>query len=112
MVSGQSIEFSIIPSVAIDGSVGGEWLSPLDQQREDIITWVVNLLGVEEVVKAKEEFFTQTGMIFHDDESYNRRMSYFIDYFLFIRPLTHLDPQNPPTPFALYRDQHPNTVIH
>lgn len=112
MVSGQSIEISIIPPVAIDGSVGGIWRSPLDQQREDITSWVVNLLGVEEVVRAKEEFFAQTGMIFHDDESYNRRMSYFIDYFLFIRPLDQLDPSNPPTPFALYRDKHPGTPIH
>ncbi|WP_141736513.1 hypothetical protein [Oligoflexus tunisiensis] len=112
MVSGQSIEISVIPPVAIDGSVGGEWRSPLDQQREEIITWVVNLLGVEEVVRAKEEFFAQTGMIFHDDESYHRRMSYFIDYFLFIRPLTQLDPVQPPTPFALYRDKHPGTAIH
>lgn len=114
MVSGQSVEeIPVIPPIAvIDGSVGGEWRSPLDQQREDIITWVVNLLGVEEVVRAKEEFFAQTGMIFHDDESYHRRMSYFIDYFLFIRPLTHLDPENPPTPFALYRDKHPETSIH
>jgi hypothetical protein len=112
MVSGQSIEVSVIPPVAIDGSVGGGWRSPLDQQREDIINWVVNLLGVEEVVRAKEEFFAQTGMIFHDDESYHRRMSYFIDYFLFIRPLTQLDPIQPPTPFALYRDKHPETAIH
>jgi hypothetical protein len=72
----------------------------------------VEVIGVEEVVKAKEEFFAQTGMIFHDDESYHRRMSYFIDYFLFIRPLVHLDPENPPTPFALYRDRHPDTRIH
>jgi hypothetical protein len=113
MVSGQSVEeIPVIPPFAvIDGSVGGEWRSPLDQQREDIINWVVNLLGVEEVVRAKEEFFAQTGMIFHDDESYHRRMSYFIDYFLFIRPLVHLDPDNPPTPFALYRDKHPQTTI-
>lgn len=112
MVSGQSIEVPVYPRVAIDGCVGGEWRSPLDQQQEEIVSWAVNLLGVEEVVKAKEEFFAQTGMIFHDDESYHRRMSYFIDYFLFIRPLKHLDANNPPTPFALYRAQHPNTPIH
>lgn len=112
MVSGQSLEISVIPSVAIDGSVGGEWRSPLDQLREDIINWVVNLIGVEEVVRAKQEFFEQTGMIFHDDESYHRRMSYFLDYFLFIRPLENLDASNPPTPFALYRDKHPEIPIH
>lgn len=112
MVSGQSVEFSVIPPVAIDGSVGGEWRSPLDQQREDVITWVVDLIGVEEVVRAKEEFFAQTGMIFHDDESYHRRMSYFLDYLLFIRPLTHMDLNNAPTPFALYKDKHPDTPIH
>jgi hypothetical protein len=114
MVSGQSVEEIpvVSPIAIIDGSVGGEWRSPLDQQREDIINWVVNVLGVEEVVRAKEEFFEQTGMIFHDDESYHRRMSYFNDYFLFIRALTHLDPVNPPTPFALYKDKHPGTTIH
>ncbi len=111
MVSGQSLEVAISPLVAVDGSVGGEWRSPLDQLREDIINWVVGLLGVEEVVRAKEEFFAQTGMIFHDDESYHRRMSYFIDFFLFTRALAHLDPVNPPTPFALYRDKHPDCPI-
>jgi hypothetical protein len=111
MVSSQSLEFSVFPHLAIDGSVGGEWRSPLDQLREDIITWVVDIVGVEEIIKAKEEFFAKTGMIFNDDESYHRRMSYFLDYFLFTRPLQNLDPNNPPTPFALYRDKHPNTPI-
>lgn len=110
MVSGQKLNFSEKAPLAIDNNVGGEWRNSLELIREAIITWVIEKVGVDEVVKAKDEFFTRTGMIFHDDEYYHQRMKYFLDYFLFARVLESSE-GNAPTPFALYKLEHPHTPI-
>ncbi|MCX6131127.1 MAG: hypothetical protein NTX25_18975, partial [Proteobacteria bacterium] len=92
--------------VAVDDSVGGEWRGPLDLLREELIAWAVDRFGVDSITEAKEEFFLKTGKVFHDDESYHRRMSYFLDYFLFDRPISRNLEATNQTPFELHQSHH------
>jgi hypothetical protein len=61
---------------------------PVDEIVEAAIAWAGELLGESEIVAAREEFFTQTGKVFHDDTFYDARISYFIEHFLFERPIS------------------------
>ena len=112
MVPHQSLELNVSTHpMAVDGNVGGEWRGSLDPLREEIIAWLVDLVGVEVIIQAKEEFFIQTGKVFHDDENYHRRMSYFLDYFIFVRSLPALSPPHNLTPFELYRQSHSQLLV-
>jgi hypothetical protein len=61
---------------------------PVDDMVEVATLWASELLGQDEVVAAREEFFAQTGKVFHDDAFYDARISYFIEHFLFERPIS------------------------
>lgn len=45
----------------------------------------------DEVLKAKAEYFEQTGEVFDDDRSFEPRMASFLEYYLFDRKLTGRD---------------------
>ena len=107
MVPNQNLDLHISThAMAVDNNVGGEWRGSLEPLREEIITWLVSVVGVDVFIHAKEEFFNQTGKVFHDDENYHRRMSYFLDYFIFARVLTALSPAHNFTPFEHYCQSH------
>lgn len=89
--------------LAIDASVGGENITEVEKYLEQILLWAHQKFGPEPLVQAKEDFYEQTGKIFHDDSFFNERMSYFIDYFIFERILTTKDDSIEETPFELYQ---------
>lgn len=60
----------------------------IDEMIEVATLWASELLGQEEVVAAREVFFAQTGKVFYDDSFYDARISYFIEHFLFERPIS------------------------
>lgn len=72
---------------AIDLHVGGVFHTAVDEFLETLISWSIQLVGLDECVKAKEEFFRLTGKVFYDDVQYHSRMHYFLEYFLFERTL-------------------------
>lgn len=66
-------------------------LYPLDEIIELASIWATDLLGRAELIAAQDEFFANTGKIFHDDTFYDSRISYFIEHFLFERPISGLE---------------------
>ena len=70
-----------------------EYLSSAEQNisltdlSEAIIFWTQEQIGIEEIIQARQEFFTLTGRIFPDDYFYHQRISYFLDFFTFQRPI-------------------------
>lgn len=54
---------------------------------EGIIHWTQNKYGTDEFVSAKTEFHSLTGRVFPDEPFYHQRMSYFLDFFTFQRPI-------------------------
>jgi hypothetical protein len=107
MVSCQDVTKSLSASklpVAIDASVGGEYFSEVEQQIETILLWAHRTFGPDHLINAKEEFYQLMGKVFPDDDFFNRRMSYFVDYFIFNRPVPHHKDLTE-TPFQMYRAQ-------
>jgi len=66
-------------------------LSSVEKLCETMIAWAQQTLGGDEFVAAKEEFFTQTGKFFSDDPFYDERITYFLDHFIFGRPVARKD---------------------
>ncbi len=54
---------------------------------ETIIHWAQNEFGIEEFTQALSDFQQIIGRVFHDEPFYHERMTYFLDYFTFQRPL-------------------------
>ncbi len=102
---------NISRGLAVDLNVSGN-LNPTDFFLEDLINWSVETCGEQEFVKAKEEFFEETGKVFYDDEMYHTRMHYFTCYFVFERTL-----KNAPsglekfTPFEAHLKHNTNPMI-
>jgi len=59
----------------------------VDDVVEAIVHWLETQLGGEEFVTAKGDFFGRFGKVFPEDEFYETRMRYFLDWFLFFRSL-------------------------
>lgn len=106
MVFSESLEAETRPfpsTLAIDLHVGGAHFSPVDAFLESLLTWAVERCGIDECVKAKEEFYHLTGKVFYDDETYHSRMHYFLEYFLFERTVkTNHSLRLGLTPFEAY----------
>lgn len=106
MVSTEKIEakqkVSTFKLLAIDDSVGGDVSSPVEKQIERLILWAYETLGTEQLVKAKEQFYWKTGKVFVDDQFFEGRIGYFIDHFLFERPIELKCPFQGETPYAAY----------
>lgn len=81
-----------MPRVAADADVNGQFHTDIDRCLETVIDWVNRDFGMNALVQAKEEFFWKTGKVFYDDEFFAQRMGYFIDFFLFQRPLAVANP--------------------
>lgn len=59
----------------------------IDDAIERLAHWAEEEFGNEELVVAREEFFAGFGKVFHDDTFFGSRMSYFLNYYLFERPI-------------------------
>ncbi|SME89146.1 hypothetical protein [Pseudobacteriovorax antillogorgiicola] len=105
MVSDNEIDqgSSNIIAVAIDDSLGGH-KSSIEEAIEKILLWAHSKIGAEQLVQAKEQFYWKTGKFFPDDIFYVNRISYFIDYFIFERPLETSNQFSGKTPFECYQD--------
>lgn len=64
-------------------SVSGFELTDVEREIEAIIAWYSGSFGADEFVQYKETFFLTFGKVFPEDDFFNRRMSYFIDQFVF-----------------------------
>jgi hypothetical protein len=79
-----------IPTIAAEACFAKEYGCKADEARDHLLTWAQARFGEDEFVKAKEEYFWQTGKVFYDDSFYHARMEYFTDFFLLERPLSQL----------------------
>jgi hypothetical protein len=59
----------------------------LDDLLEGLVYWARHKFGADEFVRAREEYYEKAGKVFEEDSFFLTRMNYFIDFFLFERPL-------------------------
>ncbi|NRA64397.1 MAG: hypothetical protein HRU19_07935 [Pseudobacteriovorax sp.] len=97
--------------IAIDESVGGEVGSTVENELEKVLLWSYAELGSEQMVKAKEEFYWKMGKVFPDDDFFANRMSYFIDHFIFERPVESHKELGGSTPYEVYT-QNNDVALH
>lgn len=84
------------------GSVG----DAIDEGIETLTHWAEKEFGQDELIAARDEFFSSFGKVFHDDSFFGARMNYFHNYFLFERPLRREDAKVI-TPARFYLDTNP-----
>lgn len=80
----------------------------VDDLVEAMLAWTNEMVGTDEIVVAKEQFYVDAGKVFHDDTVYDARTSYFFDHFLFERPLpagkgAGASARMPSTPYELFQ---------
>lgn len=96
--------------VTVDDSILGLEGSPVDKALDGMLYWVNQEYGEQLIVKAKDDFYWRNGKVFHEDDFYPSRMTYFVDQFLF-----HYIPERESgstlTLFDLYREEHPLSAI-
>lgn len=85
--------------IAIDAFVGGSEQTATDTFVENLIQQFVGKYGTKPIVDAKEEFFLNGGKIFAEDDNYHQRIYYFLNHFIFERPLSRASRT---TPFLEY----------
>ena len=84
----------------------------VDQNIETIVHWTNTFFEAEQILKAREDFNWKSGKIFHHEEQYHKRMSYFIDQYIFSRILETSSPQfQNQTPYRAYLAHHQNGSI-
>lgn len=114
MVSVEELESTKVNQVtrpiAIDESVSVSSDDRIDEELERLLLWASNALGSDQLIKAKEEFYWQSGKIFPDDSFYASRMAYFIDNFLLDRPIDRHKTFEGLTPFEAYEDENTKTI--
>ncbi len=72
----------------------------VDDVIEGIVAWLRSELDPGEFVAAKDEFFARFGKVFPEDDCWDPRMSYYLDWFLFARSLPGQDLAT--TPFQTF----------
>lgn len=72
--------------------------STTDHVLESVVADAEAAYGKDAFVKAKEEFYSRFGKVFPEDPFYESRMSYFLDFFVLLRPL----PGESSTPFMKF----------
>ena len=76
----------------------------VDQDIELIVQWTKDLFSSDQIIKAKEDFYWKSGKVFSHEEWFHRRMSYFIDQFVFSRVLEIKDDKfKSQTPYEAYK---------
>jgi hypothetical protein len=93
--------------IAIDISVGGDEQTATDSFVETLIQSFVSKYGTKPIVAAKEDFFLQSGKFFAEDDNYHQRIYYFLNHFVFERPLNSFSRT---TPFLEYLESNNEDV--
>lgn len=96
--------------IAVDDSLFSH-KSAIEEKIENILLWTHRKVGSEQLIAAKEQFYWKTGKFFSDDYFYVNRITYFIDYFIFERPLETSGPFAGNTPYKCYLQEEKNTSI-
>jgi hypothetical protein len=78
----------------------------IDAAIEKLTHWAEREFGSDELIAAREEFFLKFGKVFYDDPFFGSRMSYFINYYLFERPVSKNGSKNI-SPVRFYLDTNP-----
>lgn len=78
----------------------------IDDAIESLTQWAERVLGQDELIAARDEFFALFGKVFHDDPFFGARMSYFHNFFLFDRALRREDARAA-SPIRFYLDTNP-----
>lgn len=73
--------------------------SPVDQLIDAIVYWSEKEFGISEFINARKEFDWQTGKVFDEDSFFPQRMTYFLEQFIFERPLSQSSEPSFSTPF-------------
>ena len=109
MVSFEELNAETVPAhqhpMAVDESVSFSSDDGIDEELEKVLLWASHELGSEQLIKAKEEFYWQTGKVFPDDRFYAGRMSYFIDTFLFEKPIENHEKFAGIAPFDAFENE-------
>lgn len=95
--------------VAIDDSLFAH-RSSIEEQIEKVLLWAHNEIGSEQLVAAKEQFYWKTGKFFSDDLFYVNRISYFVDAFIFERPLETSSKFSGKTPFESFKENNQTSI--
>lgn len=90
-----------VTSIAIDESLNIR-KTMFEDQIENILDWIQSKIGAEQFVQAQEQFFWKTGKFFSDDPWYTSRINYFINHFIFERPLESPTKLSGMTPYQCY----------
>lgn len=96
--------------VTVDDSILGLEGSPVDKALDSMLYWVNQEYGEELIVKAKDDFYWRNGKVFHEDDFYPSRMTYFVDQFIF-QYIPSRASGRTLTLFDLYREEHPLSAI-
>ena len=69
---------------------------------EVILHWSHENFGIDEFIEAKKQFFDSFGRVFPDEDFYNQRISYFLDFFTFQRKIKKGQTSEEETPFEQF----------
>ena len=96
--------------IIVDSAVGS---TSIDEFIEILLEWFSKKYGDSALTEAREEFFWKFGKVFDDDTFFHQRMTFFIDYLLFIRPVscTINSTTSLLTPFEIYDEETPEANI-
>ncbi len=78
----------------------------VDADVERLLQYTQQKFGQDQIVQAKEDFFWLMGKVFHDDDFYEARMTYFLDTYLFERPI-RTNNRTLNSPLYLFKDETP-----
>jgi hypothetical protein len=94
----------------VDSAVGS---TSIDEFIEILLDWFTKKYGTSALTEAREEFFWKFGKVFDDDTFFHQRMTFFIDYLLFIRPVSYTRNSTTSliTPFEIYGQETPEAKI-
>ncbi len=82
--------------------------STTDHVLESVVADAEAAYGKDAFVTAKEEFYSRFGKVFPEDPFYESRMSYFLDFFVLLRPI----PGESSTPFMKFASLNKSNPAH
>ncbi|MEZ4743070.1 MAG: hypothetical protein R3B45_11585 [Bdellovibrionota bacterium] len=74
----------------------------LSQLTEALIFWSQKELGQDVFIEEHKDFQNRSGTAFYDDQFYNERMGYFLDYFIFQKKLNFTGAGHPLSPLEAF----------
>jgi hypothetical protein len=90
------LSLGFIPRTGLDS----EWVARVDECLEKVVDWTTQNIDSNYFVKPKEEFFNSFGRVLPEDEFYQMRMNYFLEWCVLERPVSgRTDGQTPSSLF-------------